>query len=152
MTLQMHSPQFHTKNLRQGRFSQTWQIYLVTAVTLNRQPIFASFDAARTLIGALRTSQTSGQAQTLAFVVMPDHLHWLLSLDAGADLTAVVQTVKSVSAHRLGGKIWQRGFHDRAIRWEEDLPEVARYVVANPLRAGLVQRTGAYSHWDAVWV
>lgn len=145
-------PHFHSKDLRLGRFSQPGQIYLVTAVTLNRQPVFASFDAARVLIGALRAAQTSGRAETLAFVVMPDHLHWLLSLGIGADLAAEVQAVKSVSAHRVGGKVWQRGFHDRAIRREEDLPAVARYVVANPVRAGLVQRVGEYSHWDAVWV
>jgi REP element-mobilizing transposase RayT len=145
-------PHFHTRDLRLGRFSQPDQIYLVTAVTLNRQPIFASFAAARILIEALRAAQTSGRAETLAFVVMPDHLHWLLGLGTVADLTAVVQLVKSVSAHRVGGKVWQRGFHDRAIRREEDLPAVARYVVANPVRAGLVQRVGAYSHWDAVWV
>jgi putative transposase len=146
------TPTFHTKDLRLGRFSQSGQIYLVTAVTLNRAPVFADFIAARVLIGALRTAQTSCRAVTLAFVVMPDHLHWLLSLGAGANLTAEVQAVKSVTAHRLGGKVWQRGFHDRAIRREEDLPAVARYVVANPVRAGLVGRVGAYSHWDAVWV
>ena len=146
------APNFHTKDLRLARFSQPGQIYLVTAVTLNREPVFADFSAARILIAALRAAQTSGQADTLAFVVMPDHLHWLLSLGSGADLTAEVQTVKSVTAHRVGGKVWQRGFHDRAVRREEDLPAVARYVVANPVRAGLVQRVGAYSHWDAVWV
>ncbi len=145
-------PHFHTKDLRRSRYSQAGQIYLITAVTLNRRPIFASFDAARVLVGALRAAQTCAHAQTLAFVVMPDHLHWLLSLGTDADLTAVVQSVKSVSAHRLGGKVWQRGFHDRAVRSEEDLPALARYVVANPVRAGLVERTGAYSHWDAVWV
>ena len=64
----------------------------------------------------------------------------------------MVQAAKSVAAHQIGGKVWQPGFHDRAIRQEEDLPAVARYVVANPVRVGLVPRTGAYSHWDAVWV
>lgn len=59
---------FHTKDLRHGRFSQAGQIYLMTAVTLNRQPVFASFDAARTLMGALRAAQDCGYAQTLAFV------------------------------------------------------------------------------------
>ena len=145
-------PRFHTKDLRLGRFSQPGQIYLVTAVTLNRQPVFADFAAARILIGAMRAEQTAGHAETLAFVVMPDHLHWLLGLGAGADLTATVQAVKSVTAHRVGGAVWQRGFHDRAIRQEDDLPAVARYVVANPVRAGLVPRVGAYPHWDAVWV
>ena len=120
------APNFHAKNLRLGRYSQTGQIYLVTAVTLNRQPVFADFAAARVLIGALRTTQPPGLAQTLAFVVMPDHLHWLMGLGEGAELTPVVQAVKSVTAHRVGGKVWQRGFHDRAVRHEDDLPAVAR--------------------------
>jgi len=142
----------HSKELRKGRVSQAGQIYLVTTVTQGRSPVFARFDAARVLIDVMRQESTSGRAQTLAFVVMPDHLHWLLVLGEGAVLSAVVQAVKSVSAHRLGTKVWQRGFYDRAIRREEDVQAVARYVVANPVRAGLVARVGDYAHWDAVWV
>ncbi|MFB6261862.1 MAG: transposase, partial [Thiohalorhabdaceae bacterium] len=51
-----------------------------------------------------------------------------------------------------GSPVWQPGFHDRAIRREEDLEAVARYVVANPLRAGLVDRIADYPHWDAAWL
>ncbi len=43
-------------------------------------------------------------------------------------------------------------FHDRAMRKEEDLKAAARYIVANPLRAGLVERCGDYPLWDAVWL
>lgn len=142
----------HSKDLRRGRVSLSGQIYLVTAVTRERVPVFALFAAARCLVAALRTEALNGRADTLAFVVMPDHLHWLLALTDKAPLSAVVQTVKSVVAHQLGGQIWQPGFHDRALRQEDDLPDVARYVVANPVRAGLVSRVGEYSHWDAVWV
>ena len=55
---------------------------------------------------------------------MPDHLHWLL----------------------------QRGFHDRAIRKQDDLVAVARYIVANPLRAGIVDSIRNYPLWDAKWL
>jgi REP element-mobilizing transposase RayT len=48
--------------------------------------------------------------------------------------------------------IWQPGFHDHALRHDDDVAEIARYIVANPLRAGLVARLGDDSHWDAVWV
>ena len=48
--------------------------------------------------------------------------------------------------------VWQQGFHDRALRREDDLVKVARYVVANPLRAGLVRKYGDYPLWDAIWV
>lgn len=50
------------------------------------------------------------------------------------------------------GPLWQKGFHDRALRQEEDLQAVARYVIANPRRAGLVDRTGSYPLWDAKWL
>ena len=142
----------HAKDLRKGRFSETGRIYLVTTVTLDRKPVFSDFHAARHLIHALQAEHESGCAKTPAFVVMPDHLHWLLELGAGVSLSRVVGRIKSVAAHRLGGGVWQPGFHDHALRKDEDLAATARYVVANPLRKGLVPNVGAYPHWDAVWL
>ena len=46
----------------------------------------------------------------------------------------------------------QDGYHDHALRQEEDLRAVARYIIANPVRAGLVERIGDYPHWDAAWL
>jgi len=53
---------------------------------------------------------------------------------------------------RQSGPVWQKSFYDRAMRTEDDLPALARYIVANPLRAGWVARIGDYSHWDAIWL
>ena len=50
------------------------------------------------------------------------------------------------------GALWQAAFHDHALREEEDLREISRYIVANPLRAGLVGSLADYPHWDAVWL
>jgi REP element-mobilizing transposase RayT len=137
--------------LRKGRHSQPGQIYLVTTTTRHREKVFADFAAARMLIGVLRAESAFSGSKTLAFVVMPDHLHWLFQLGQG-ELSAVVARIKSISARRLGRPVWQAGYHDRAVRREEDLPTLARYVVANPIRAGLVPRAGLYPHWDAVWL
>jgi REP element-mobilizing transposase RayT len=144
--------------LRIGRFSESSRVYLVTTVTHERQPLFADFWLARLAICELRKADNNGASKTLAFVVMPDHLHWLFEL-ADQPLPKVVGQVKAgVSAainqvHGTPGvQRWQKGFHDRALRREEDLPAVARYVVANPVRAGIVQRVGSYSHWDAIWL
>ncbi|MNF05791.1 Transposase IS200 like protein [compost metagenome] len=88
---------------------------------------------------------------------MPDHLHWMVQLQDGS-LEPLMQRFKSRSAkcvnvHRGShGQVWQRGYHDRAVRAEEDIRDLARYVVANPLRAGLVQRLADYPHWDAIWL
>jgi putative transposase len=100
----------------------------------------------------LRQAAQLQHADTLAFVVMPDHLHWLMQLGEGIDLPQCMGGVKSISARQLGTPLWQKGFHDHAVRKEEDLPALARYVVANPVRAGLVKRVGEYPHWDAIWV
>jgi REP element-mobilizing transposase RayT len=148
----MSSQHPHAKDLRKGRVSLGNQVYHVTTATLGREPVFADFHAARILISALRHAAHEKRAQTLAFVVMPDHLHWLMQLGESRGLSAVVGAMKSVVAHRLGRRIWQAGFYDHALRGDEDLPGVARYIVANPLRAGLAQKLGDYPHWDAVWL
>jgi REP element-mobilizing transposase RayT len=104
-----------------------------------------------------QTAQNQGLADSLAWVVMPDHFHWLIELKSGS-LAALMQATKSRSAiavNRCRGcneRLWQKGYHDRAIRYDEDLITVARYVLANPLRAGLVGRVGDYPLWDAIWV
>ena len=146
----------HGKNLRKGRFSQPGRIYLLTTVTNMRQPIFTDFYSARLLIQSL--IKEHARAETLCFVIMPDHLHWLVQLQADASLTVVMQSVKSVSSHGVStlsgckGGIWQKGYHDHALRREEDIKAIARYVVTNPVRAGLVDNIMEYPHWDAVWM
>jgi putative transposase len=156
MIIAMTTP--HSAHLRKGRHSQPGQTYLLTTATASRLPVFADFTLARLAIGALRECDQTGESKTLAFVLMPDHLHWLFVLH-GANLSATARRFKSVAARRINharssidAALWQRGFHDRALRREEDLAAVARYIVANPLRAGLVNRIGNYPHWDAVWL
>ncbi|WP_017941266.1 MULTISPECIES: transposase [unclassified Thioalkalivibrio] len=138
--------------LRKGRYSCPGQIYLVTTVTVEREPVFGDLWAARSVVRALMSEAQQQTAKTLAYVIMPDHLHWLLELGEPDSLSRVMRRVKAVSAHRVGRPIWQKGFHDRALRREEDLAGAARYIVANPLRAGLVRHVGDYPHWDAVWL
>jgi len=61
--------------LRSGRYSQTQQIYLVTAVICNRRPWFSELRTGRMLVHQFREAQFRGLAQSLAWVVMPDHFH-----------------------------------------------------------------------------
>jgi REP element-mobilizing transposase RayT len=109
------------------------------------------------VVDQFRNAQNLGLAHSLAWVVMPDHFHWLIELQQGS-LSELMQKTKSMSTkavRQVNGQsnfFWQRGFHDRALRREEDLVKMARYVVANPLRAGLVDKLGDYPLWDAVWV
>jgi len=88
---------------------------------------------------------------------MPDHLHLLLRLGE-TGLSTVVKRLKARSGvllnRKIGraGRFWEPGFHDHALRREEDLITAARYIVANPLRAGLVSRISDYPYWNAKWL
>ncbi|WP_095158405.1 transposase [Pseudomonas sp. Irchel 3E13] len=147
----------HNKRLRHGRFSEQGRLYLLTTTVADRVPIFREMCLARLVIVQFRQVQDEGLANSLAWVVMPDHIHWLIELRQ-TSLNTLMQRFKSRSARLVNaaggrqGRLWQPGFHDRALRREDDILEVARYIVANPLRAGLVQRLGDYPHWDAVWL
>ncbi|MEH6577684.1 MAG: transposase [Amphritea sp.] len=141
--------------LRKGRFSEKGRIYLVTFVTEGRSPWFNSFELGRIVVSVMKNE--SQFADTLAFVVMPDHVHWLVQLNK-KPLNQTVHDVKSISAYRINrmlgrsGRFWQDGFHDHAVRKYEDVVNLARYVVMNPVRGGLVKSIRDYSMWDAVWI
>lgn len=141
----------HSADLRKGRWSGNSQIYHITSCTLDRSPIFADFDHARNLIRILQEESRRGSCTTLAFVVMPDHFHWLMQLENDR-LSCVVGRVKSLAARKIGKPIWQPGFYDHGLRREEDLRQTARYIIMNPVRAGLVERVGLYPHWYAIWI
>ncbi|VVO20929.1 REP-associated tyrosine transposase [Pseudomonas fluorescens] len=143
--------------LRIGRFAEQNRIYLLTTNTLDRKPVFKDFFLGRLVVEQFRAAQDLGSANSLAWVVMPDHFHWLIELQRGS-LSALMQKTKSLSTKAVNlstGRefsLWQQGFHDRALRREEDLVKLARYIVANPLRAGLVEKLGDYPLWDAIWI
>lgn len=146
-----------SRRLRIGRSSEPGRLYLITCVVQDREPLFHDLVLARSVIRQFRLAHEEGTARSLAWVVMPDHLHWLMELKAGK-LSAVMRRLKSRSAHEINrleqrqGRLWQPGFYDRGLRKEEDVRTVARYIVANPLRAGLVGTVRDYPHWDAVWL
>ena len=144
--------------LRKGRRSIPNQIYHVSTATRDWQPLFQSFRCGRAVVDCMRHEHDAGHVESLAFVVMPDHFHWLFSLTGSRSLSTSIKNVKAFSARRINAilgsnkAVWQPAFYDRAIRREADLERVARYIVANPLRAGIVGSVKEYPLWDAKWV
>ena len=63
-------------SLRRGRHSLHHQVYCITTVTRARHPLFTDITAARLLVRELRHLHEQGDVISLAWVVMPDHLHW----------------------------------------------------------------------------
>lgn len=143
--------------LRLGRYSEPGRAYLVTTVVDGRWRPFADWDRARACACSLHAAPSDSAITPLAWVVMPDHVHWLFRLDDGS-LDRVMQRFKSRSARAVNaaagrqGRLWQPGYHDHGVRAEEDLRKLARYVIANPVRAGLVSSPMDYPFWDAAWL
>ena len=119
---------------------------------------FAHPALAQQVVTAIEWARAHERWLVFAYCLMPDHLHWLLQL-TGAALPDLLRRFKSLSGGAInrsrgtpGRAVWQGGFHDQGMRDGADLQHVARYVVANPVRAGLVDSVRQYPHWDAVWL
>jgi REP-associated tyrosine transposase len=132
--------------------------YFFTVVTANRAPLFHDPWARYFLGRAVRQERERRPFETLAIVLLPDHLHALWSLPPGdKDYSQRWQAIKahfssqwlqfggqeaSVSAgyekQRRRG-VWQARFIEHTIRDEDDLYAHADYLHYNPVKHGLVQ-------------
>lgn len=146
------------QRLRSGRRSEPGRVYLITTVTRGREPLFADFASAARMSQLIACPGTWPASQLLAWVLMPDHWHGLLAIDGGLPLSTIVQRAKGRTARRFNlglqrqGSVWRDGYHDRALRGDDNLRAAARYLIANPVRAGLVGSLEQYPFWDAAWI
>lgn len=130
--------------LRRGRASLPGQLYLVTTCTADRQPFFAKEATAQAAWETLADPSTWPGAHPLVWVLLPDHWHGLIRLSGIESLSIVMARAKAAvqrtSPIRTEEPLWQRSFHDHAVRSEESIIDVGRYVLANPVRANLASR------------
>ncbi|MGB8918311.1 MAG: transposase [Candidatus Sulfotelmatobacter sp.] len=121
--------------------------FFVTTVTWQRVPIFRKDTRALLLIDVLLDYRNQGKYLLHEFVVMPDHLHILLTPAAGISVERAVQFIKGGYSYRLRKeekiRIWQQSFTSHRIRDTEDYERHCEYILVNPVRAGLV-RDAAY--------
>ena len=139
-------------SLRKGRISLPGQVYHVTTTTVSRTPFFADHRAAQAAVHCFEDISLLCDTRMLAWVLMPDHAHWLLELGEDRSLQSLVDVLKSFSARNVNlalgrhGPIWARGYHDRAMLHEQDIAGVAHYILANPVRSGLTERVDDYPY------
>jgi len=152
----MHITAGH-QSLRKGRRSIAGQVYLLTTIAAERRPLFIEDEPARIVARCTVRQDYWGDARLLCWVLMPDHWHGLIELGEHDGISLIMNRFKSITSKRIRqtyatDAVWARGFHDHALRRDEDLTVAARYIVANPLRAGLVEHIGDYPYWNALWL
>jgi putative transposase len=124
--------------------------YFVTSATSNRRRLFQVAANAELFLETLQHYRREGHYTLHAFVVMPDHIHLLIT-PQGLTLERVVGLIKGGFSHRLGSKlpVWQRGFTDHRIRSESDFQTRRDYIHQNPVRARMVELAEVYLYSSA---
>jgi len=124
--------------------------YFITTATYNRRRLFQTSANAELFLEALQHYRRLSHCKLHAFVVMPDHVHLILTPQSVA-LERAIGFIKGGSSHRLASKlpVWQRGFTDHRIRDAEDMEARRAYLHMNPVRGGLVKSAELYPYSSA---
>ena len=136
---------------------QQGHCFSVAIATAHRAHHLNRLDTVRVCLDALRETAERYHATVFAYCFMPDHLHLLLATPSGADLVQFVRHFKQLSAYRFRrdrsqAPLWQARFYDHALRTEEKVLDVARYIWENPVRAGLAQSSADHPYSGSlVW-
>jgi putative transposase len=127
--------------------------FFVTTVCWQRMPLFKDAQKAELMMDILAHYQQEKKYVLHEFVIMPDHLHLLVTPESDLSLERTMQLIKGGFSYRLGkmkkGLVWQESFTNHRVRDENDYERHASYVRMNPVRAGLVARAEDYPYSSA---
>ncbi len=125
--------------------------YFLTVCVTGRTPVFRSINLGRCVTAQLLPMAASFGFEIVAYCVMPDHLHMLAAGECDqSQLKPFMHRWKQATGywwkHDLHHRnhLWQEGYHDRILRDRDPTEGVIRYIVENPVRAGLVDDSREY--------
>jgi putative transposase len=132
-----------------ANYAQSGNLCSITVAVDDRRPVFSNPDVAADAVDVLRAHARKTGVLVYAYCIMPDHVHLVLEASVTCDIVTFVGQFKNLAqraAWRRGvqGAFWQTGFYDHFLRREEQLETVVRYVIENPVRAGLVHASQDY--------
>ena len=121
----------------------------VTICARGRRLVFSHSALARDCIALLYDMAQATDVPVYAYCLMPDHAHLLLSTSGKNDVVDFVGQWKGLTTRLswqrgLQGSWWQRRFYDHVLRDDESLQDCARYILNNPVRAGLAETWREY--------
>ena len=127
------------------------RIFFVTTITAGRLPIFRQDANARLMMDTLAHYRDQGKFLLHEFVVMPDHVHLLLTPAPEVTLERAMQFIKGGFSFRKKsrGPAWQASFTNHRVRDYGDYERHREYIWMNPVRARLVERAGDYPYSSA---
>jgi REP-associated tyrosine transposase len=122
--------------------------FFITAITANRRRLFQTEANAKLFLDILQHYRAQGLYKLHAYVIMPDHIHLLLTTD---DLPKAMKHIRGGFSHRLSSKldVWQRGYADHLVQIRQEFESRHLYIHQNPVRARLTSRPEEYPYSSA---
>jgi len=130
---------------------QEIRTFFITTVTANRCPLFKVESNAHLLITILEENCAKDRFDLHAWVIMPDHIHLLLTPSPDVSLEKAVQFVKGNFSFRLKSKfpVWQPSFTWHRIEDAHDFNSHREYIHQNPVRKGVCSKAEDYPYSSA---
>ena len=131
------------------RFHQSRQTHFVTFSCYRRRPSFNTVTSKRVFEKAIERVRRSFGLCVYGYVVMPEHVHILISEPERGSLADALKSLKQGVARRLIGNhqhFWEKRYYDFNIRDYDQFVQKLRYIHRNPVKAGLCE---CAEEWDA---
>src|SRR5271165_6484303 len=122
------------------RLQQSQQLHFVTFSCYHRQPFLNAYFAKSIFEHSLEQTRRSYRFDVIGYVVMPEHVHLLLTEPERSTLAAAVQALKQSASQRLNGhhgRFWQARYYDFNVCSAEKRVEKLKYTHRNPVSRGL---------------
>jgi REP element-mobilizing transposase RayT len=138
-----------TDQLRRGRVSIPGARYFITCCTEKRVQGLNRRSIRDILVETLRKLHGERNFELHCAVIMPDHIHSLLTLGQNLTLAQTQSKFKTKTNEVLrdAGLSWQENFYDHRIRSDGFLEPFAQYCFLNPYRKGLVNANEVWPDW-----
>jgi putative transposase len=133
------------------RAPQELRTYFVTSATASRRRLFQVHHNATLLIEVLEDQRRKDRLQLHAFVVMPDHIHLLLTPAPEVSLEKAMQFIKGNFSFQLKSKldVWERSYTNHRITDIRDYATHLTYIHQNPIRTNLASEPNIYPYSSA---
>jgi putative transposase len=141
-----------TRNARPEAILGSSRVFFATTNTSMGRRLLQSERNAMLLVDVLRLNVAARKFQLHEFVIMPDHLHLLMTLPGDTTMEKAMQLIKGRFSYRLKkefgyqGEVWPRGFSEVRISDGQSFMEHREYIVQNPVKAGLVDTAEQYPY------
>jgi putative transposase len=138
------------------RFQDSGDLHFITFSCNRRKPLLASGLVRVAFLKELERLRKKYGFNVFGFVLMPEHVHLLISEPEIGSFAAVLQVLKQNVSRKLkdvdGGQLWQRRYYDFNVRTDKKKIEKLKYIHRNPIARGLVEnpedwKWSSFSHY-----